>query len=999
MTAPILTRIRDTRPFMRSTALTVLVAFFMLILEPTVAAAKTNAPKAPAVTAVSDDQRFSQTLQQIEAKLQRIQEKLNKQQNHAPERGELQQLQHTLKQLDVIERQSFANIKQQLIDHRLPSEILARHQDMVDHYQAEYDALMAELDAINAADNEAGRLTRVQTALEHLKAKPNKKKQQPFDPNQLPNQTLKADPKNKPKEAAEQFTHAGYFDTPYPQLAALGDFTFDKLTGATNPAYLAESDEIKLTPAIRAKAAELNHDPVKIYHWVRNNIVWQPTWGGIQAADLTLSAQRGNAMDIASLTIALLRAAKIPARYVHGTIDVPSEAFKNWAGGFTSILAAAEYAASGGIPVTSIVSGGTISKVRLEHVWVEAAIDFHPSRGAKNKAADSWASLDASYKQYQHQQGLDVVAISGINPEQLAQDFIASGTVNETESWATGFNAQLLQDAQTQAQQKLQTYIQTQMQNPTVGDVIGGAKTIIQEFPMLPSGLPNRIVATGARYDKLPAGLQQHIRYSFGSDIEGNMIDPVDFAFANVNNAKITLSFKPATEADEQTLASLLPQGDIIDLSQLPQSIPSYLIKVIPELKLNGQTVKAGSAMRLGEDVPLVTATSFAGRGQIQSPRTYNVTAGSYLSVNAIAGSVSPNELQQLKTRLEHTKTKLESNDQAQIAALTREDLLGDLFRAGTLGYYAQLIELNHIMGLQAGSHYQLGAGTGTFGYEPKVSYFFGIPKAIEAGGVVFDIPLLIIAGVNDGDPVKRKQFMLQSGLLSSALEHAVPEQLFVNAQNPGEAISAVKALQKASAAGQRIYHITPANQSTILGNIHHDSDTMTEIRNALNAGKDVITHTDAVSVPGWSGAGYIITDPVIGAGAYKIAGGGNGSYLTFPGMALAFLQAIAPFFIATPWVALLVGVAGFMAHILMLQSLSDNKAGMADYAVVRMITMVLTIVLIIVADQILIMSFPLLFVLSVIGSVVGALFAIYQVLKEVLGYIYRREKDETIFV
>jgi hypothetical protein len=220
-----------------------------------------------------------------------------------------------------------------------------------------------------------------------------------------------------------------------------------------------------------------------------------------------------------------------------------------------------------------------------------------------------------------------------------------------------------------------------------------------------------------------------------------------------------------------------LPQGEITDLSQLPQSIPSYLIKVIPELKLNGQTVKAGSAMRLGEDLPLVTAVSFAGRGQIQSPRTYNVTAGSYLSVNAIAGSVSPNELKQLKTRLEQTKTKLESNDQAQIAALTREDLLGDLFRAGTLGYYVQLIGLNHLMGLQTGSHYQLGAGTGTFGYEPKVSYFFGIPKAIEPGGAVFDIPLLTIAGVNDGDPVKAKQFMQQSGLLSSRRAGATVRQ------------------------------------------------------------------------------------------------------------------------------------------------------------------------------------------------------------------------------
>lgn len=671
------------------------------------------------------------------------------------------------------------------------------------------------------------------------------------------------------------------FNTPYPQLAALGDFTFDKLPGANNPAYLAESDEIVLSEAVKAKAVELQYDPVKIFHWVRNNVVWLPSWGGIQNADLTLSAGRGNAMDIASLTIALLRAAKIPARYVHGTIDVPADAFMNWAGGFATVQAASGYAANGGIPVTQVLSGGKIAKVRLEHLWVEAAIDFHPSRGAKNKDADSWASLDPSFKQYEHQKGLDAVAISGINPEQLAQSFIASGTVNDSESWATGFNAQILQDAQTLAQQKLQDYINTQMQNPTVGDVIGGAKTILQEYPVLPSSLPNRVVATGARYDKLPSTLQQHIRYSFGKDIEGYMIDPVAFPFAKVNNQKLTLSFKPATEADEQTLQSLLPEGEITDVSQLPSSIPSYLIHVVPELKFNGQVVKSGVAMKLGEELPFVTGVSFAGRGEVQNPRTYNVIAGSYLSVNAIAGNVSPNELNQLKTALEQTKTKLESNDQAQIAALTREDLLGDLFRAGTLGYYAQLIGLNHIMGLQTGGHYQLAAGTGTVGYEPTVSYFFGIPKAIEPGGVVFDIPLFNISGMDDGDAVKKKQFVIQTGILSSALEYAVPEQMFVNAQNPGEAISAVKALQKANQQGQRIYHITQANMGATLPNIHHNAVTMDEIRNALYAGKEVITHTDAVSVPGWSGAGYIILDPKTGDGAYKIGGGGNGGALS----------------------------------------------------------------------------------------------------------------------
>ncbi|MGX2040621.1 hypothetical protein ACWJKU_10885 [Methylocaldum sp. MU1018] len=85
------------------------------------------------------------------------------------------------------------------------------------------------------------------------------------------------------------------------------------------------------------------------------------------------------------------------------------------------------------------------------------------------------------------------------------------------------------------------------------------------------------------------------------------------------------------------------------------------------------------------------------------------------------------------------------------------------------------------------------------------------------------------------------------------------------------EAISAVKALQKANAQGQRIYHLTPANQATTLPNIHQNSLVMAEIRDALNAGKEVITHTDPVSVPGWSGAGYILFDPGTGDGAFKI--------------------------------------------------------------------------------------------------------------------------------
>ena len=129
-----------------------------------------------------------------------------------------------------------------------------------------------------------------------------------------------------------------------------------------------------------------------------------------------------------------------------------------------------------------------------------------------------------------------------------------------------------------------------------------------------------------------------------------------------------------------------------------------------------GEVVKTGSAMKLGAELPFVTGIRFAGKGYIRTPRTYNVVAGSFLNVNVFAGSVSPVKLEQLQTKLKATKTTLESADQAQIAALTRDDILGDMFYAGALGYYAQLLSLSYISGLKADGYFGLAAGYGTIG-------------------------------------------------------------------------------------------------------------------------------------------------------------------------------------------------------------------------------------------------------------------------------------------
>ena len=936
----IITQIRASKGFSRSIALLIILALLGLTLERTLYYAlnesdiiedenplerinrlaptearklglpkytKNNVAKTQAEQQKTPQEKFAFTAQAIKEQLAKLDNPYENTRAQSIAKT-ITQLNQQLQSLNKRIKKQFSETAQHIKDKNLPSLIEQRHSDMVSAYNAKFDVLQSKLKRLDAATSEADKLTSLRDVKAWLSKEQFKREQQKFDPNNMPYNSAKPNPKNTPKLKPQDFAAQGFFNSPKIQLAALGDFTFANLPGASNPAYLAETDEIKLTQTIRDQAQALNYDPLQIYQWVRNNIEWQPTWGSVQNSELTLSAKRGNAMDIASLSIALLRASQIPARYVHGTIEVPEDKFRNWAGGFDSIDAAVNFAASGGIPTAANISGGKTTRVRIEHIWVEAAIDYFPSKGARNKDADNWLPLDASYKQYTYQQGLDVVQIAGTDTTQLAQDVLNSGTVNEAEGWVSGFDPTILQTAQATAQTSLETYITNNMTDPTVGDVIGGRRTIVQNYPVLAASLANKIIATGTRYDQLPSNLQQQVSYRFLQNTSSQTNTPVTFAWASVNNEKVTLSFTPATADDEAALQSLLPEGEITDLSQLPSSISAYLIEVIPELKVNGVVQLTGTPMKLGEGLDFHTNIKHPGRAS-EINYTYNIPAGSFVSVNTVAGNVSSAKLTNLQSQLTQTQTALESTDPTQAQSLTREDILGDMFYTGTLGYFAQLIGFTQIGALQANTQFYLSAGYGTFGYEPKVSYSFGYPISISAGGVTLDIPLNVVTASNSNNKQEEINYKLQAGIIASALEHATPEQLFnTDPTNPPNAFSAVKGLQLAAAEGQRIYQITQANQATTLPNLNLDAATETEITNAVNAGKEVITHTDLVSVPGYTGAGYIIFDPVSGDGAYKISGGGNGGFIA---LTIAFLLII---FTPILFASTVAGVAGLAA-------------------------------------------------------------------------------------
>ncbi|MFZ1547117.1 MAG: hypothetical protein WAT12_08440 [Candidatus Nitrotoga sp.] len=76
----------------------------------------------------------------------------------------------------------------------------------------------------------------------------------------------------------------------------------------------------------------------------------------------------------------------------------------NWVGGVTKPEAAQQLMRQGGIPNIGLTSGGQIKFIKLEHVWVEAFVDYVPSRGAVNKKPNTWVPMDASYKQHTYTQ-------------------------------------------------------------------------------------------------------------------------------------------------------------------------------------------------------------------------------------------------------------------------------------------------------------------------------------------------------------------------------------------------------------------------------------------------------------------------------------------------------------------------------------------------------------------------------------------------------------------
>lgn len=906
--SPLTLKIRQSKKFLRLTVFSITLLFVHALIAPDVFAIQENMHEGSEARKIvlsgSPEQKMNQALVKVQEIANEAQKTIS--QRLAEESGlldsilsflGLSQLQlENIDQLKELEKliagqhldtlQKFDLTEDRLNGEAFSPEVSERHSNMVDEYISNYEEMMARIGNALNAKNLGGQSEAIDSLHDMMSTQKLKKTHQLVDPNNLPWGSPDATKTRKPGKTPEALSQLTSIPNhPQATMLAANIITPEMLGKFGGPVAedLIETTDIKLTEAIRLKSLELNEDPVEIYNWVRNNIEFIPTYGSIQGADYTLEYGKGNAFDTASLLIALLRAANIPARYAYGTIEIPAEKAMNWVGDVDVPSAAQQLLGQGGIPNLGIISGGKIKSIQLEHIWVEAWVDYFPSRAAKHIVGDQWIPLDASFKQYNYVEGIGFGSEAGPDIDELVSSVISNTTQDDIAGSIEGVPTQDIDAFITQYTDELAGYIDSQGGELTVQQVLGAKRTIIFEPMSLASGLPYSLIARTENFSKIPDTLRHKIRFTLQSESSGGFggyssfsdILSSDFSLPELAGKTMSLSYKPATDLDNETLIGLIPEAGALE-GDIPRSIPGYLINVSAELNIDKNTVLTRGS------VPLGTETNH--KMEIYAPSTgwasTNATgvAGEYRAIGIDSGGISPKQLTDIQEESEELLEKIAVDD---LTGLTKHHLSGLMMQTNILSYFAMNNIMSDFQSRAAGVVEFRLPSYGYFMTSLTPSYYFGRPVSVETSGVTMDVPYLrTMSTAKDNDREKWVQFNRSSGLRASFLENWIPEFMLSTEDQPLDGVSAAKLLILAQEQGQKVYTLTSAN-SNQLSNVQIDSAARQDILNSLRAGKEVTVHDSPINVNGWSGSGYLVIDPETGAGGYLISGGANGGSIS----------------------------------------------------------------------------------------------------------------------
>jgi Transglutaminase-like superfamily len=587
-------------------------------------------------------------------------------------------------------------------------------------------------------------------------------------------------------------------------------------------ADLKGTPEAPIYKEIAALAQSLDWSPVGIYEWVKNNVETEWYWGGMKGAEETLRQKSGNDSDQAALLVSLMRASGYPARYVRGVIEFfPGiERVKNLTG-IDDPLEIAEFFAHAGIPFKPVMSGSRIENFQIEHVWVETQVPYVNYRGTmKDSAGKTWLALDTSIKgsDYQWNAATDLmpeISLAGTRDSYLS----APHQQTPVEFLQTGIEEFLAANRPELAYANL---LRVRTHAPEL-------------LKILPSSLQFREVKVTHELSSLPEELLHKVKV-LAADRDGKQLFETTLETFKVSNRALVLSYEPENVEDQQIISAY---GGL-------DNTPSYLVRLRPVLKLDGERVVVGTdGLPMGSDYT-VTVSLVGPRGTETVSGNHIVGNLSVLSVVA-QKSVTPAEM------------KPEEKDAERILFEEGVKYAGRWYEAEE-----QLASLLHLSAARP------IASVAFIGGVIDVAYILDTPHGFAWKGVYLDAALRRIyagtaKGNGDSAAAKRKAFMLFSALQGSVLEH----RLFVD-DFQVEAISTARLFGEL---GGQVLTIDSANIETLLPTLSFDDAIKADITQSVAQGYLVKIPAASASFQDWTGIGYIKENPATGESGYMLSG------------------------------------------------------------------------------------------------------------------------------
>lgn len=253
--------------------------------------------------------------------------------------------------------------------------------------------------------------------------------------------------------------------------------------------------------SIEELARALRNDVDLIFQFVHDNIEFYPMYGVQKGAFGTLVDGIGNPFDQAALLVALLREAGHTADFMFGQIELTPAQLKNWLGADdTDPDVSSDLLDAVGIPHTVNMTGPTWDSTTLDHLWVKVDI------GGTDYV------FDPSFKTYTYEAGVNLASAIGFNKAMFQSNAQSGATITATS--VVNMNKTNIHNDLNGYSQTLLSYIQSNMPDASLDEVIGGRKIVAVSGPVRNTTLPYE-TGTPTQWSSIPNAYRTTVRLQF----------------------------------------------------------------------------------------------------------------------------------------------------------------------------------------------------------------------------------------------------------------------------------------------------------------------------------------------------------------------------------------------------------------------------------------------------------------------------------------------------